>query len=70
LAYFAKGQYERAIQDYDEAIRLRPNYAKAFNNRGNAYRKLGQNERAIEDYDEAIHLKSTGQDVSGREGQW
>ena len=32
-----KGDYDRAIQDYDQAIRLKPDYAIAFNNRGDAY---------------------------------
>jgi tetratricopeptide (TPR) repeat protein len=33
-AYAGNGQYELAIQDYDESIKLNPNYAKTFNNRG------------------------------------
>ena len=31
-AYERKGQYDRAIRDYTEAIRLKPGYAIAFNN--------------------------------------
>ena len=49
-------QYKRAIQDYAEAIRLDPQNASAYNNRGSAYDDLGQYERAIQDYDEAIRL--------------
>ncbi len=37
IAYHDKGVYDRAIQDYNAAIRLNPNFAYAFNNRGNAY---------------------------------
>src|SRR5438477_1980875 len=33
-AYDAKGEYDRAIQDFDQAIRLKPNYDEAFTNRG------------------------------------
>jgi tetratricopeptide (TPR) repeat protein len=40
-AYFGKGQYDRAIEDYDQAIRLNPNYAEAYNNRGLAKRAKG-----------------------------
>src|SRR5438093_13657838 len=36
-AYSTKGDYDRAIQDFDQAIRLNPNYVPAFFNRGNAY---------------------------------
>jgi tetratricopeptide (TPR) repeat protein len=55
-AYLDKGQYDRAIQDFDQAIRLNPNYAGAFNNRGHAYDEKGQPDRAIQDYDQAIRL--------------
>ena len=53
-----QGQYEAdAIADYDEAIRLKPNDAGAYLNRGIAKQKQGQYEAAIADYDEAIRLK-------------
>src|SRR5215475_9343965 len=56
IAYRGKGQFDRAIQDYDEAIRLNPNNASAFFMRGNAYAGKDQYDRAIEDYDRAIRL--------------
>ena len=55
-AYANKGQPDRAIQDYDQAIRLNPNLAEAFYNRGTAYAIKGQPDRAIEDFDQAIRL--------------
>src|SRR5499433_3120625 len=54
-AYSAKGEYDRAVQDYDQSIKLNPN-AQAFNNRGVAYQKKGEYDRAIEDFDESIKL--------------
>ena len=48
---------EEAIAAYDEAIRLNPDYAEAYNNRGNAKDALGRHEAAIVDYNEAIKLK-------------
>ena len=50
-------QGDKAIADFSEAIRLKPDFVFAFNNRGNAYYGKGQFDRAIEDYDEAIRLK-------------
>jgi tetratricopeptide (TPR) repeat protein len=48
---------QKAIEYLDEAIRLKPNYSGAYNNRGNAYCNLGQYKRAIEDYNEAVRIK-------------
>ena len=45
-----------AIQDFDQAIKLKPS-ALAHFNRGNAHLGKGQYEQAIEDYDLAIRLK-------------
>ena len=39
-AYMNKGDYDRAIADYNEAIRLDPNNALAFCNRGRAKRNI------------------------------
>src|SRR5215831_10730016 len=66
-AYSTKGEYDLAVQDYDQSIKLNPNYAQAFNNRGVAYQKKGEYDRAIEDFDESIKLKPTlGAVWSGR----
>ena len=48
---------EEAIGAYDEAIRLKSDYAEAYNDRGDAKDMLGRHDAAIADYDEAIKLK-------------
>ena len=48
------GQYQRAIKDYNQAIRIDPQNAGAYINRGVAYLNLSQPEQAIKDFDEAI----------------
>ena len=45
------------IDAYDKSIRLKPDYAMAYNNRGIAKSTLGRHEEAIADLDEAIRLK-------------
>ena len=50
--------YERAIADYNEALRLHPDWAEAFSNRGYAYYWKGEAARAIADYSRAIELRS------------
>ena len=61
--YFYRGNenylmrsYEDAITAYNEAIRLRPDFANAYVNRGLAKEKLGQHESAIMDYSSAIKI--------------
>jgi uncharacterized caspase-like protein/Flp pilus assembly protein TadD len=53
-----KGDYRGAIEDYTEAIRLKPDAAEVYNRRGNAKSNLGDNQGAIEDYTRAIRLNS------------
>ena len=48
---------EDSISAYNRAIRLQPDAAESYNNRGTAKGKLGQGADAIADYDEAIRLK-------------
>jgi tetratricopeptide (TPR) repeat protein len=61
-AYRIKGQFDLAIQDYNQAIRLAPNLANpvltalAFDERGNAYLSKSQNDLAFQDFDQAIRL--------------
>lgn len=55
-AYDDRGELARAIADYNEAIRLDPGNATAFENRGTAFLRNGNHDRAIEDYNEAIRL--------------
>ena len=52
------GQHEAAVDDCNEAIRLKPDYAEAYINRGAAKAALGQHDDAIADYGEAIRLRS------------
>jgi tetratricopeptide (TPR) repeat protein len=50
------GDNDKVIAIANEAIRLDPNSAMAFVNRGAAYQNKGDNDRAIADYSEAIRL--------------
>jgi len=61
VGYRLKGEYDRALQDYGQAIKLNGRFADAFNNRGIVYDKKGDFDRAIQDYDQAIKLKSTAE---------
>ena len=65
-AYLARGDqysdlkdYDHAIADYSEAIRLKPDYAEAYNNRGLAFALSSKRSlaSAIADYSQAIQLR-------------
>ena len=66
--YVNLGQCQLAIEDYDEAIRLKPHFVEAYHKRGYAYAKFGQFQRAIEDYNKAIHLDPYYADVYNERG--
>ena len=55
-----KNQYDGAIEDFNQAIRLDANNAWAFANRGNAYFNKRQFDRALQDYDQALRLNPPG----------
>ena len=46
-----------AIFAFDQAIRLKPDYAEAYNNRGVTKAALGRYDDALADHDETIRLK-------------
>jgi tetratricopeptide (TPR) repeat protein len=55
-AYDRKQQYDRAIADYDTALRLDPAQPDAFNHRGEVWRKKGDRPHALADFGTAIRL--------------
>ena len=52
----AKGEYDIALADYNEAIRLDPNLAVAYYDRGNVWFDMQEYDKALADYNEAIRL--------------
>jgi tetratricopeptide (TPR) repeat protein len=48
--------FDRAIVEFNEALRVDPTYVKSLNSRGNAWRGKGELDNAIADYNEAIRL--------------
>jgi tetratricopeptide (TPR) repeat protein len=56
-ALVKNGQIDEAMGHYQEALRLKPDYAEAFYNLGVAFDQRGQVGEAIRRYQEAIRLK-------------
>jgi tetratricopeptide (TPR) repeat protein len=55
-AYIRKEQDDRAIADYDVALKLDPTLADIFNARGELWRKKGDRPRALADFGAALKL--------------
>jgi tetratricopeptide (TPR) repeat protein len=55
-AWDRKDQIDRAIGDYDTALRLDPTLADVFNIRGELWRRKGDRPRALSDFAAAIKL--------------
>ena len=57
IAYHYKQDFDRAIADYTEALRLYPDNARALDNRGRAYQAKGDSKRADADFEAAKRLR-------------
>ncbi|MEH2237184.1 tetratricopeptide repeat protein [Nostoc sp.] len=56
LIYFQSGERQKALYDYNTALKLNPYLASAYNNRANYYAACGELAVALADYDQAIDL--------------
>jgi len=54
--FHQKREFEKAISDFDEAIKSNPRNALYYYNRGSAHENKGELEKAITDYNQAIRL--------------
>ena len=56
VAYYNKGEYDQAIADFTEAIRLDPDNADIYHDRGLAYGKKGDESKSQADLSKAKEL--------------
>ena len=57
--YSKMGMHDKAINDYNKAITLNPDYAEAYNNRGWSYLQKKLFDNAIQDCNHALALDTT-----------
>ena len=67
--YLDIDDYDNAIKQFDEAIRLNPGDSSAYLNRGDAYAAKRQRDAAIRDYSEAISLDPGNADAYASRGE-
>lgn len=56
LGYSLRGQYDRALPDYDRALTINPDFAVALNNRAWALFKAGRAREGVEDVEKSLAL--------------
>jgi tetratricopeptide (TPR) repeat protein len=56
-ASFAQEQYDLAIRNYKEALKLYPQYAIALNNLANVYERKQMTVKALETYEETLKVE-------------
>ncbi|HON37088.1 MAG TPA: tetratricopeptide repeat protein, partial [Methanothrix sp.] len=52
----SQGKYDEAIQAYDKAIEIDPQYTEAWSNKGVTLAEQGKYDEAIQAYDKAIEI--------------
>ena len=57
IALKEQGKLEEAIEAYNKALAIKPDYAEAYNNMGNTLQEQGKLEEAIEAYNKALAIK-------------
>ena len=56
VGYLLQQNFDRAIVEFNEALKVDPTYKRSYNSRGNAWKGKGELDLAVADYNEAIHL--------------
>ena len=56
-AYFAQEQYDLAIRNYKEALKLNPDYITALNNLAHAYERKTLTAQALQTYEQVLGLE-------------
>ena len=71
IELWARGMHDRAMADYDAAIRIDPKFGDAYYSRGNAWSMRGDSDRAIADFDAALKLNPRDRQTLGsRAFEW
>ncbi len=61
--YFEAGKYEKAIEAYNEFLKLNPRHVKTIYNRGRCYEELGKKDEALADFNTVIDLDANNENA-------
>jgi tetratricopeptide (TPR) repeat protein len=65
-AYFGQEQYDMAIRQYKEAIKIEPDYVMAMNNLGHAYEQKKLTSQALDIYERVLELEPKNETAKRR----
>lgn len=68
ISYGKLGEYNKAIETFDEAIAINPDEKSAWYNKGIAFDRLGEYEKSIEAYNRAITIDPDFADAWNNKG--
>jgi tetratricopeptide (TPR) repeat protein len=54
--YARQQNYAKAIEEFQKAIEINPNYADAYHNLANTYQQIGQKDAAMANYEKALSI--------------
>ncbi len=54
--YLVSEQFQKAIEDYNYSLKLKPNNGNVYTNRGTCYMKVNENSKACDDWRKAYEL--------------
>jgi len=56
IASCEAGKFDQAMQEFNDALKVKPNDPALLDYRGTVYRCKGQNDKALQDFNKAIEL--------------
>lgn len=65
-SYFAQDQFDLAIRQYNEALKIRPDYVTALNNLGHTYERKQLMPQALEAYEKSLETEPKNETAKRR----
>ena len=63
IIFAAHGNFQRAMNDHNEAAELKPDLGKIYVNRGTVFHRLREYEKALAEYEKALKLEKVPKDI-------
>ena len=61
--------YEKVIEDYDQIIKLYPNYISSFIHKGESLKSLGRTKEALDEYKKVLEIDPQNEEATKRKDE-